>query len=73
MKRHMMGKTKTMNEHQIRHMVVRFLAWPLPDAFYPDAGISYVRPPNVTPSGTNLLDAKQAEEMVRFLVDGMPK
>ena len=39
-----------MNADQIKHMVDRFLMWPLPRNFTPDNGISYKRPnyaPNV--------------------------
>ena len=66
-----------MTEEQIKHMVSRFLNWKLPKDFNPDAGISYTRPnylPSVdaTPSGTNLLDAAQADAMVRHMIDGMP-
>jgi hypothetical protein len=65
-----------MNADQIKHMVDRFLMWPLPRNFTPDNGISYKRPnyaPNVPgPSGTNLLDATQAAAMVRHMVDGLP-
>ena len=67
----------TLTEDQIKYMVDRFLAWRLPHNFNPDAGISYVRPnyhPSIdaTPMGTNLLDATQAEAMVRHMIDGMP-
>lgn len=67
-----------MTEDQIKHMVGRFLGWRLPKNFNPDAGISYTRPnyaPNVeaTPSGTNLFDATQADEMVRHMIEGMPE
>jgi hypothetical protein len=65
-----------MNADQIKHMVDRFLMWPLPPDFTPDNGISYKRPnyaPNVPgPSGTNLLDATQADAMVRHMVEGLP-
>ena len=65
-----------MNADQIKHMVDRFLMWPLPRNFTPDNGISYKRPnyaPNVPgPSGTNLLDATQAAAMVRHMVEGLP-
>ena len=66
-----------MTPEQIKHMVNRFLMWKLPADFAPDGGISAVRPnyaPGVTwePSGTNLLDATQAEEMVRHMLEGMP-
>jgi hypothetical protein len=66
-----------MDEAQIKHMVDRFLMWKLPDNFSPDNGISAVRPnyaPEVSwePTGTNLLDATQADAMVRHMVEGLP-
>lgn len=69
-----------MTEEQIRHMVKRFLVWRLPEKFNPDGGISFKRhfnehtdyPMSHEPVGTNLFDATQAEEMVRWMVDGMP-
>ena len=65
-----------MDEAQIKHMVDRFLMWPLPRNFTPDNGISYKRPnyaPNVPgPSGTNLLDATQVTAMVQHMVSGLP-
>ena len=66
-----------MTEQQIKHMVNRFLGWKLPSDFAPDGGISAVRPnyaPNVQwePVGTNLLNATQAEAMVRYMLDGLP-
>ncbi len=68
-----------MTEEQIKHMVDRFLGWRLPDDFNPDAGVSYQRPnyahaPRLDdmPTGTNLLDARQAEAMVRHMVEGCP-
>ena len=66
-----------MTEDQIKHMVDRFLSWKLPKNFNPDAGISYTRPnypeSYPCPCGTNLLDATQATEMVRHMVEGMPE
>lgn len=69
-------------EAQIKHMVDRFLQWRLPDNFSPDGGISFE--PKFKegsdgdyfrhePVGTNLLDANQAAEMVRFMIDGLPE
>jgi hypothetical protein len=68
----------TMTEEQIQHLVGRFLAWRLPKDFNPDGGIRAARPnyhPSVewAPSGTNLLDATQAEAMVRHMLDGLPR
>lgn len=69
-----------MNEAQIKHMVDRFLGYRLPDNFNPDGGVSYEKFGNKgTPhqyrhqtSGTNLLDATQADAMVRHMIEGMP-
>lgn len=68
---------RCLTEEQIKHLVDRFLQWRLPKDFNPDAGISYKRPNyaaevDATPSGTNLFDAAQATDMVRFMVEGMP-
>lgn len=70
-----------MNDKQIKHMVERFLGWKLPENFNPDGGVSFKKirnehtayPAKNEPVGTNLFDAVQAEEMVRYLVDGLPK
>ena len=70
-----------MTNDQIKHMIDRFLGWRLPDNFNPDGGISFKKainadrpswPQNNEPVGTNLLDATQAEEMVRYMVEGIP-
>ena len=65
-----------MTKEQVKHMVDRFLRWPIPEDFSPDGGISVVRPnyaPGVewSPSGTNLLTAAQAEAMVRYMGEGL--
>lgn len=68
-----------MNDEQIKHMVGRFLGWNLPDSFRPDGGVSFARYGNEgtdnqftrRPSGTNLLDASQADAMVRHMLDGL--
>jgi hypothetical protein len=72
-----------VTEEQIKHMIDRFLGWKLPrDTFNPDCGISFNKEPFNThtahpmkyePSGTNLLDAQQADAMVRFMIDGLPR
>lgn len=69
-----------MNEDQIKHMVDRFLGWRLPEDFNPDDGISFKRtfndhlpvPMKHEPTGTNLLDATQAEAMIRYMIEGLP-
>lgn len=64
-----------MTEDQIKHMVYRFLMWTLPQNFNPDGGIVYKgksHPNHPDPQGTNLLDAKQAEAMVRHMIEGIP-
>ena len=70
-----------LTEQQIKHLVDRFLGWRLPDNFSPDAGIKFDPIFNKgtpyesrhEPSGTNLLDATQADAMVRYMLDGMPE
>lgn len=69
-----------MNEAQIKHMVDRFLSWKLPENFNPDGGISFTKTGNTgtpheykhAPSGTNVLDATQADAMVRHMIEGLP-
>lgn len=69
-----------MTEAQIKHMVSRFLSWKLPANFNPDGGVAFTPVGNAgtpheyrnEPSGTNLLDAVQAEAMVRHLLEGLP-
>ena len=69
-----------LTDEQIKYMVNRFLSWRLPDNFSPDAGISFkaafnehtAYPMKHEPVGTNLFDAGQAEQMVRYLIEGMP-
>lgn len=69
-----------MDERQIKYMVDRFLGWRFPENFNPDGGISFKRYGNVgtphqyehRPTGTNVLDAQQAEAMIRYLVQGIP-
>lgn len=66
-----------MTEEQINYMVERFLCWELPDDFAPDAGISFDKsssgvPGGMMPIGTNVLNATQAQAMVRHMVSGMP-
>jgi hypothetical protein len=68
-------------EGKIKHMVDRFLGWRLPENFSPDAGISFKAtfnehtpwPMKHEPTGTNLFDSEQAEAMVRYMIEGMPK
>lgn len=52
-------------------MVDRFLGWKLPKDFAPDAGISF-NEGAWWPSGTNLLHAEQAKEMLQHVVGGSP-
>lgn len=74
-----------MTDEQIKHMVDRFLSWKLPKHFNPDAGISFepefnvewnakqgLPPQRHEPTGTNLFDYTQADEMVRYMLEGMP-
>lgn len=59
------------DEEMVKRMVQRFLRWELPASFSPDGGITYDRPGiSSRPRGTNLLDYKQAEVMVRYMLFG---
>jgi len=70
-----------MKDEQIKHMVSRFLGWRLPEDFNPDNGISFKAtfnentpwPMEHDPVGTNLFSATQADAMVRYMIDGMPR
>lgn len=70
-----------MREEQVKYMVDRFLSWELPENFSPDGGVSFQRIGNEgtpheyirQPVGTNLLDATQANAMIRYMIDGMPE
>ena len=70
-----------MREDQIKHMVDRFLGWRLPSDFRPDGGVTFNQIGNAgtpheyrhQPFGTNLLDATQADKMVRHMLAGMPE
>jgi hypothetical protein len=70
-----------LTEKQVKHLVDRFLGWRLPENFSPDAGISFKptfndhlpTPTKHEPTGTNLFDATQADAMVRYMINGMPK
>lgn len=67
-------------DEQIKYMRDRFLGWKLPENFNPDNGISFKptfndhlpEPMKREPSGTNLFDAQQAEQMIRYMLDGLP-
>lgn len=56
-------------------MVDRFLGWKLPQDFAPDCYIGFEREKATAfawPSGTNLLHAGQAKEMLEYVVGGSP-
>lgn len=74
-------KEDKMTEEQIKYMRDRFLSWKLPKDFHPDCGIQFdaeaakkLNPNNHTyePNGTNLFHAGQAEDMIRYMIEGMP-
>jgi hypothetical protein len=52
----------------VKAAVDRFLGWPLPQGFAPDAGISFTPPthPHGWPVGTNLLSSDQARAMFEY-------
>lgn len=69
-------------EQQIQHMRDRFLGWRLPEDFHPDGGIKFdadgakkLNPNNhrYEPQGTNLFHAGQAEDMIRYMLEGLPE
>jgi len=68
-----------LSDEQIKYMRDRFLSWTLPQDLNPDGGISFKRSESATkynhpwPVGTNFLTATQAEEMVRYMIDGLPQ
>src|SRR6185312_6187484 len=74
------SRTAPYKEVLVQHMVNRFLQWRLPENFNPDGGISFKKtfnentphPMKHEPVGTNLLDATQAEEMVRYMLAESP-
>ena len=77
-----LSKPAPMSDEQIKYMVDRFLGWRLPENFNPDGGISFkptfnegfsFGPMKNEPTGTNLFDVTQAEAMIRYLVDGLPR
>lgn len=73
-----MSEPIVLSEEQIKHMVDRFLGWYLPKDFAPDGGITfkklaYQAASDTMPTGTNVLDARQAEAMVRYMLDAPPK
>lgn len=70
-----------MTDDQIKHMANRFLGWNIPADFSPDGGVSFDgwignkgiegREYRRHLVGTNLLNADQAEAMVRYMVEGL--
>ncbi len=74
------GEETPMTEDQIKHMANRFLSWKLPADFHPDNGITFDPISNQftpyerrrEPVGTNLFTATQAEQMVRYMLEGLP-
>ena len=70
-----------MTDEQIKYMVDRFLNWKMPENWKPDGGITFEKfgnkgtPHQYTrePSGTNILDAAQADAMVRHMIEGLPR
>jgi len=71
-----------LTETQIKHLTDRFLSWKLPPDFRPDGGVTFdadgakkLNPLNhrYEPYGTNLLDSRQAEAMVRHMLEGLPE
>lgn len=59
-------------DDQVKVMVDRFLSWTLPEDFHPDGGIRFGGGAH-RPVGTNLFDCRQAEAMVRHMLDNPPR
>jgi len=58
----------------IKTLVDRFLTWPLPDTFAPDAGISFNAPDERWwPTGTNLFTATEAQQMLEYVLSAAPE
>ncbi len=55
------------NDVSIKAMVNAFLAWTFPHDFSPDGGIVF-NPSHSWPTGTNMLTATQAEQLIRHLM-----
>ena len=62
------NRLQSLKEEARKRIVDRFLGWSLPENFNPDCGITFEKISNMIPIGTNLLDAMQAEEMVRDIL-----
>lgn len=62
----------------IEQAVSRFLSWKLPKNFHPDGGMVFIPTKGrgyyspYWPSGTNLLNAQQAREMLRYVLAAAP-
>lgn len=56
-------------EERMRALVDRFLRWPLPESVYPDAG-KFDPVNNRWRSGTNLLTAEEARQMLEYVLAG---
>jgi len=81
---HPLAQPQGLTAAQTDHMVQRFLSWSLPPNFNPDGGISFMPHRSVPidkgvdelvpnkPTGTNLFDRRQATQMVRFMIEGLP-
>ena len=61
-----------LKQPNISKMVDKFLGWELPHDFNPDGGIDFVPSEHQNhprPVGTNLLDADQAKETIRYITE----
>lgn len=48
----------------------KLMGWPLPKDFSPDGGVQFTPPSFGWPTGTNLLNVQQAEQMLAYVLDG---
>jgi hypothetical protein len=56
-------------DHLVKALANRFLGWPLPEGHVSDGCVT-IGDYQFPRSGTNLLDAQEAEEMFRYVLDG---
>lgn len=55
----------------VQHAVQRFLSWKLPESFWPDCYIAFnkaLAQANNWPTGTNLLSAREAQQMLEHML-----
>jgi hypothetical protein len=78
-KNHDAQPAQSVSDAVIEQAVNRFLSWKLPKDFRPDGGVVFIPTKGrgydspYWPSGTNLLNAQQAREMLRHVLSAAPE